>query len=117
MAPTPKKKKLSKKATPKPIQEGFKPQAIEVDSTEWEDGDFRSRVSFARSSKGVEGIKIRTAKKTWGFNEHQWGIWLPKGLDMSAWLRWTILSIKKYSKAFWGTSIDIGILEEEADFY
>src|SRR3989338_452294 len=117
MANAPKKKRPTKKVSPKDIKDGFRPQSIELDSTEWEEGAFRSRISFARSSGGAEGIKIRTAKKTWGFNEHQWGIWLPKGLDLSAWLRWTILSIKKYSKAFWGTSIDIGILEEEADFY
>jgi len=117
MVVTPKKKKVSKKTTSKPVMDGFRHQSIELNSSEWEEGSFRSRISFARSSGGSEGIKIRTAKKTWGFNEHQWGIWLPKGLDVSAWLRWTILSLKKYSKAFWRTEVDIGILEEEADFY
>lgn len=109
----PKKKSVLKKAE----KEGFRPQGIEIESTEWGEGDFRSRVSFARSSGGQEGIKIRTGKKIWNFSEHQWGIWLPKGLDMASWIKWMILSLRKYSKKFWKADIDVGILEEEVGLY
>lgn len=98
--------------------DSFKKQAItERESDTWTDGNFASQIFLGHSSGGQEGIKIRTAKKTWRFNEHRYGIWLPKGMNLSGWIKWVIFSIKKYSKKFWGTEVDINVLEEEVDIY
>lgn len=96
----------------------FRKQAItEVESDIWEKGNFMSRISLGKSSGGKEGIKIRSAKKTWRFNEHRYGIWLPKGLDLTGWMKWALFSIKKYSKKFWGLDVEVSILEEEMGIY
>jgi len=96
----------------------FRKQAIaELESDIWVDDNFVSQISLGQSSGGREGIKIRTAKKTWRFNEHRYGIWLPKGMNLSGWIKWVLLSIKKYSKKFWGADIDVDILEEEVGIY
>lgn len=96
----------------------FKKQTItELESDKWTDGNFSSQISLGQSSRGQEGIKIRTAKKTWSFNEHRYGIWLPKGMNLSGWIKWALLTIKKYSKKFWGADLDVNILKEEVDVY
>ena len=112
-----KKVKTQKVETPKEA-DTFKKQAItEFESDLWTDGNFASQISLGQSSGGQEGIKIRTAKKTWRFNEHRYGIWLPKGMNISGWVKWIILSIKKYSKKFWGAELDVNVLEEEVGMY
>jgi len=111
------KKKKTKKQVTKDI-DTFKKQAIsELVSDTWTDGNFESQISLGKSSGGQEGIKIRTAKRTWRFNEHRYGIWLPKGMNLSGWIKWALLSIKKYSKKFWSADVDVNILEEEVDIY
>lgn len=112
-----KKVKAPKVATHKEA-DTFKKQAItELESDLWTDGNFASQISLGKSSGGQEGIKIRTAKKTWRFNEHRYGIWLPKGVNLSGWVKWAILLIKKYSKKFWGAELDVNVLEEETGIY
>ena len=111
------KKKKTKEQFTKNI-DTFKKQAIsELASDTWTDGNFESQISLGKSSGGQEGIKIRTAKRTWRFNEHRYGIWLPKGTNLSGWIKWALLSIKKYSKKFWSADVDVNILEEEVGIY
>lgn len=112
------KEKVKKKKALDSKPDSFRKQAItELESDTLIDGDFTSKVALGKSSGGQEGIKIRTAKKTWRFNEHQYGIWLPRGLNLTVWVKWIIFSIKKYSKKFWNVEVDVNLLEEEASIY
>src|SRR3989344_84094 len=112
------KKQPKKRASPAKSPDSFQKQAItELASSNWSDGDFESRIALGVSSGGREGIKIRTAKKTWRFNEHRYGIWLPRGVNLSSWIKWIVISVKKYSKRFWNTEVDVNILEEEVAIY
>jgi hypothetical protein len=112
------KKRGKKKAIPAGKENTFQKQAItELESDTWTDGAFASKISLGKSSGGQEGIKIRTAKRTWRFNEHRYGIWLPKGINLTGWVKWALVSIKKYSRKFWGMDLDVNILEEEVSIY
>lgn len=112
------KRKVKKKKVSESKPDSFRKQAItELDSDTLIEGNFASKISLGKSSGGQEGIKIRTAKKTWRFNEHAYGIWLPKGLNLTIWVKWIIFSIKRYSKKFWNVEVDVNLLEEEAGIY
>src|SRR3989344_3121602 len=112
------KKKVKKKTTTEDKPDSFRKQAItELESDTLIEGNFASKISLGKSSGGQEGIKSRTAKKTWGFNEHRYGIWLPRGLNITVWVKWIIFSIKRYSKKFWNVEVGVNLLEEEAGIY
>jgi len=63
-----------------------------------------TRVSAEKTLQGNEGIRVRTSS---GFGQHRPGIWIPKKIDIDAWLKRISAQIKKLSEKYLGKRVEI----------
>lgn len=91
------------------------PHIQEIESEEFEEGTYKSKISSERNTQGYEGIRIQTASTKPYFNPHRQGIWIPNRINLSLWFNWFARTFKNLTYKIWGK--EITDLSEEVNTY
>ncbi len=74
------------------------------------EGSHITKISSEETAQKREGMRIQTSSgiQTHGdLKSHRPGIWLPKKINLSDWLKWAISTLKAYAKKFWGRDLEV----------